>query len=439
VTELTAVVLAAGKGTRMRSATPKVLHDLCGRPLVGWPIAAAQEAGATRVVVVGSPGIDLSPAVPEGGTVAEQPDANGTGGAVVAAEPVLPPTGTVLVLNGDVPLVTGATLRALLDAHRETGAAATLATATLDAPGAYGRIVRDGDGGVARIAEAKAQGDATAAELAIREVNAGLYAFDVTALRPALARLRPDNAQGELYLTDVVAHLREDGRAVGAFDVGPDAMRGVNDRVELAQVRALVQQRILEAHMRAGVTVVDPSATYVDAGIPVGQDTVLHPGTVLRGASAVGAGASVGPHVVAQDATIGDRVSVGPFAYLRPGTQLLERSKVGTFVELKNTQLGEGSKVPHLSYVGDATIGPDSNLGAATITANYDPKRKLKHRTVLGTGVKTGVDTTLVAPVTLADRTYTAAGSVITDDLPEGALGIARSRQSHVDGYADRD
>jgi bifunctional UDP-N-acetylglucosamine pyrophosphorylase / glucosamine-1-phosphate N-acetyltransferase len=438
MSDLTAVVLAAGKGTRMVSSVPKVLHELCGRPLVGWPIAAVREAGAARVVVVASPGVDLSAALPADAVIAHQPEANGTGGAVQAAAAELPRTGTVLVVNGDVPLVTGAALQDLLAAHAASGAAGTVASATLDEPGAYCRVVRGADGLVTKIVEAKAGGDATPEELAIREVNAGIYAFEAGPLHEALGRLTSDNAQGELYLTDVVAHLRDAGHRVGALDVGADSMLGVNDRVELAQVRAIAQRRILEALMRGGVTVLDPAATYVDVGVAVGQDTVLHPGTVLRGATVVGAGCSVGPHVVAQDVTVDDGASVGPFAYLRPGTHLRAGAKVGTFVELKNTDLGEGAKVPHLSYVGDATVGAGSNLGAATITANYDPKRKVKSRTTLGERVKTGVDTTLVAPVELGDDAYTAAGSVITKDVPSGALGVARARQTSIEGYADR-
>ncbi len=455
VSTLTAVVLAAGMGTRMRSATPKVLHDLCGRPLVAWPAAAADEAGADRVVVVLAPGVELGEDLPPHAEAAVQQQADGTGGAVLAARDQLPEDGTVLVVNGDVALVTGDALRALVETHVGSGAAATVGTATLDDPGQYGRIVRGGDGVVEKIVEAKAEGDATPEELAIREVNAGVYAFDAAALRAVLERLRPDNAQGELYLTDAIAHLRSDGGRVAAHDLGAEAMLGVNDRVELAEVRALAQRRILEDHMRAGVSVVDPGSTFVDAGVTIGRDARLEPGTVLRAGTVVGEGAVVGPHTtvtastigagatvlhsVLDHAEVGEGANVGPFAYLRPGAVLHEGAKAGTFVEIKNSEIGAGSKVPHLSYIGDATVGPGSNLGAATITANYDSKRKVKHRTTLGAGVKTGVDTTLVAPVTLGDDAYTAAGSVVTEDVDARALAVARARQRTIEGYADRD
>ncbi|HYF24762.1 MAG TPA: bifunctional UDP-N-acetylglucosamine diphosphorylase/glucosamine-1-phosphate N-acetyltransferase GlmU [Baekduia sp.] len=451
---LTAVVLAAGKGTRMRSAVPKVLHELCGRPLLAWPSAAAGEAGADEVVVVLSPGVDVGGQLPAGARVAVQEVANGTGGAVLAAREALPAQGAVLVVNGDVPLVTGQALRSLLDTHTMSGAAATIGTAMLEDPGQYGRIVRSGDGAVQKIVEAKVGGDATAEELAIREVNAGVYAFDAAALHVALDRLRPDNAQGELYLTDAIEHVRAAGGVIAAHDLGPEAMQGVNDQVEFAQVRALVQRQIIEAHQREGVIVVDPLSTYIDHDVRIGADARIEPGTTLKAGTVVEERAVVGPHTTATASTIragatvlhavlveaevGRDASVGPFAYLRPGAVLREGSKAGTFVELKNTDLGAGSKVPHLSYLGDATVGPGSNLGAATITANYDSKRRVKHRTTIGAEVKTGVDTTLVAPVTVGDRAYTAAGSVVTDDVEPGALAVARERQRNLKDYADR-
>ncbi|WP_241004485.1 bifunctional UDP-N-acetylglucosamine diphosphorylase/glucosamine-1-phosphate N-acetyltransferase GlmU [Conexibacter sp. SYSU D00693] len=455
MSELTAVVLAAGRGTRMRSATPKMLHDLCGRALVAWPAGAVQDAGAGRVVVVVSPDIDIAEALPQDAVRVVQQEANGTGGAVVAAREALPDTGTVLVVNGDVPLVDGTALRGLLTAHEAAGAAATVGSAVLDEPGQYGRVVRGADGSVEQIVEAKAEGDATPEQLAIREVNAGVYVFEAAALGEALRLLKPDNAQGELYLTDCVAHLRAAGKPVAAHDLGPEAMLGVNDRVELAAVRAIAQRRILEGHMRAGVTVTDPGSVVVDADVTIGQDATIEPGTTLRAGTSVGARATVGPHTTATASAIGDgaRVlhsvldqaevgegaSVGPFAYLRPGTVLREGAKAGTFVELKNSDIGAGTKVPHLSYIGDADVGPGTNLGAATITANYDGRTRTKSRTTIGAEVKTAVDTTLVAPVTLGDRAFTAAGSVITDDVEPGALAVARARQKNIQGYADRD
>ncbi len=450
---LTAVVLAAGQGTRMRSKTPKVLHDVCGRPLVAWPVAAVREAGADDVVVVQGPQRPLDDRLPEGVRTAVQPVANGTGGAVQAAAEALEGDGTVLVLAGDAPLVDGATLAALLEAHRAAGAAATLLTAELPDPTGYGRVVRDAGGGVLRIVETKAEGDATPEELAIGEVNASVYAFEAGPLREALGALRPDNAQGELYLTDAVAHLTSAGARVAAHRaLDWRVVLGVNDRAQLADVAAVLRGRLLHALMVSGVTVVDPATTHVDATVALGRDTVVEPFTVLRGATSAGEGCRIGPHATLVDATLHDGVtvvhshlrecelhdgaSVGPFASLRPGTVLRPRAKAGTFVELKNSDVGEGTKVPHLSYLGDADVGPGTNIGASNVTANYDGQSK--HRTRIGAGVKTSVDTTFVAPVHVGDHAWTEAGSVITDDVPDGALGVARARQTNVEGYDDR-
>ncbi|HEX6387831.1 MAG TPA: bifunctional UDP-N-acetylglucosamine diphosphorylase/glucosamine-1-phosphate N-acetyltransferase GlmU [Solirubrobacteraceae bacterium] len=438
----TAVVMAAGQGTRMKSQTPKVLHDLCGRPMVQWPILAAREAGADRVIVVTGP----DGTAPDGCEHAIQPVANGTGGAVVAAAELLGPDGAVVVINGDAALITADALRALVDGHE---AHATVATVTLDDPAGYGRVIRDGDGRVVKIVETKSPGDATEAELAVNEVNGGVYVFDAAPLRAALAQLDTDNAQGELYLPDVVAKV-DSADAVDLRD--PELLAGVNDRAELAHVAAVLQRRILDAHMRNGVTVVNPAATTVDATVTLAGDVTLEPGTVLRGATTVGAGSTIGPsstlidtvvgarsrllHTYAIEARIDDGVSVGPFAYLRPGTHLRDAAKVGTFVEIKNSDIGEGTKVPHLSYIGDADVGPGTNLGASTVTANYDGVSK--HRTTIGARVKSSVDVTFVAPVRIGDDAWTAAGSVITDDVPDGALGVARSRQKNIPGYAAR-
>jgi bifunctional UDP-N-acetylglucosamine pyrophosphorylase/glucosamine-1-phosphate N-acetyltransferase len=442
------VILAAGQGTRMRSRVPKVLHDLCGRPMIAWSVAAALEAGAGKVVVVDGPDRPLNGELPDGVELAIQPEANGTGGAVLAAVDHVGEE-AVLVLNGDVPLVTADLLRGLLDAHVTGRVQATLASTELDDPSGYGRVVRRSDGSVARVVETKVTGDATADELAIREVNAGLYAFDGPALKDALNRLTPDNAQGELYLPSVVELL--DQVAAHSFD-DPGAMLGVNDRVELARVRALAQARINAAHMRAGVTLVDPATTLIDVTVGIGQDTVIQPSTFLRGTTAIGERCTIGPLTTIIDATLGnevtvlhsylttcevrDKATIGPFAYLRPGTLLRERAKAGTFVEIKNSDVGEGTKVPHLSYIGDADVGPGTNIGAANVTANYDGVNK--HRTTIGADVHTSVDTTFVAPVTVGDGAYTAANSAITDDVPPGALGIARPRQTNIEGYAER-
>jgi bifunctional UDP-N-acetylglucosamine pyrophosphorylase/glucosamine-1-phosphate N-acetyltransferase len=435
MTAPTVVIMAAGKGTRMRSATPKVLHEVCGRPLIGWVVAAAQAAGAGRIVVVDGPERALDGGLPEGVETAVQAEANGTADAVLSAaahwggEPVV-------VLSGDVPLITAEAIAGLLAAHHEQDAAATILTMELDDPAGYGRVVRDADGAVERVVETKAEGDATPEQLAIREVNSGIYAFDGALLEEALRAVSTDNAQGEAYLPDVLPALREQGHRIAAHAIGdPTLVMGVNDRVDLARVRAHAQARIHADHMRAGVTIVDPKATWIDAAVTIGQDTVIEPGTTLKGETRIGAGCVVRRAYV-DGAVLEDGVTVGPFAYLRPGTVLRTGSKAGTFVEIKNSDVGAGAKVPHLSYLGDADVGAGSNLGAATITANYDGSAK--HRTTIGENVRTSVDTTLVAPVELGDGSYTGAGSVITDDVPPGALGIARGRQSNVEGYAER-
>ena len=435
------VILAAGEGTRMRSQTPKALHELCGRPLVLWPVQAALEAGAQRVVVVDSPAQGLRQVLPEGVQLAIQERPDGTGGALAAAFAQLPANGSdaasrdaapLVVLSGDVPLVSAAAIAALVEAHHGQ---ATMATTRLEDPSGYGRVVRRADGSVDKVVETKKQGDATPDELAIDEVNTGIYVFDGAFLRDALARLTPDNAQGELYLPQVLDHAT----TVNAHEVDdPNLVLGVNDRVALAHVRAIAQRKLLEDLMLGGVTVTDPANTYADVTVTVGQDTTLEPGTVLKGNTEIGAECRIGPHVVAVDATIEGGVSVGPFAYLRPGTHLRPGSKIGTFVEVKNSDIGARTKVPHLSYIGDADVGEDANLGAATITANYDAKTKTKRRTTIGNRVKSSVDVSFVAPVTIGDDAYTPAGSVITHDVPPKALGVARERQRNVEGYADR-
>jgi bifunctional UDP-N-acetylglucosamine pyrophosphorylase/glucosamine-1-phosphate N-acetyltransferase len=450
---LTLVILAAGQGTRMRSRLAKMLHPLCGRPLVGWPIAAAVEAGAQEVVVVDSPADTLEGHLPAAVTRVIQSESSGTGGAVRAAAGEIADGCIVVVLPGDAPLITAEAIRALVEAHAAGGAAATMATMILEDPRGYGRVVRDAQGGVERVVETKAPGDATPAQLEIDEVNSSIFAFDAATLKDALRQLRPDNAQGELYLPDVLPALRAAGHRVAAHRLDdPTIALGVNDRVQLAEARAIAQARIHAEHGRAGVTIVDPGSTLIDVTVAIGADTVIEPSSFLRGDTTIGRGCTIGPLTTLVDATLRDAVTiphsyvvgaeiregatVGPFAYLRPGTLLRERSKAGTFVEIKNSDVGAGSKVPHLSYIGDADVGEQTNLGAATITANYDGVSK--HRTTIGDRVRTGVDTTLVAPVTLGDDVFTGANSAITDDVPAGALGIARERQTNHEGYADR-
>ncbi|MGN6664217.1 MAG: bifunctional UDP-N-acetylglucosamine diphosphorylase/glucosamine-1-phosphate N-acetyltransferase GlmU [Solirubrobacterales bacterium] len=447
------LVMAAGEGTRMRSSTPKMLHPVCGRPMVAWPIVAAREAGAGRVAAIVSPGRDLSAGLPEGVETIEQPQPDGTGGAIRAALPLIEESETVLVLSGDHPLISAAVISDFLQAHASSDAAATMMTIELDDPGSYGRVVRGASGAVERVVEAKAAGDADAEQLAIREVNAGTYAFDAAPLAAALQSLSNDNAQGEYYLPDVLPALREAGHSVAAHRADDLAVTmGVNNRVDLAAVETEGRRRLLESHMLAGVTVVDPASTWIDAGVEIAADARIEPGTTLRGATALGEGAVVGPLSTLIDSSVGAGsqvlhsylvecdvragCSVGPFAYLRPGALLEDGAKAGTFVEIKNSQVGEGTKVPHLAYVGDAEIGPGSNLGAGTITANYDGFRK--HRTVIGRNVRIGVDTMLIAPVEVGDAAYTGAGAVIKDDVPEGALGVSENAQRNIDGYAAR-
>ena len=436
MTSATAVIMAAGKGTRMKSAVPKVLHELCGRTLIGWVVEAARDAGIGDIVVVDNPEKALEGQLGEGVAIAVQEVAKGTADAVLAAKDHFG-DGPVIVLSGDVPLLTAEAIEGLIAAHEEAGAAATMMTMVLENPAEFGRVIRDKKGNVERVVEAKATGsDATPEQLAIKEVNTGIYVFDGSLLEDALNRVPTDNAQGEAYLPDALVVLKDDGRTIAAHVVeDPTVTLGVNDRVDLANIRRLAQRRINERHMRDGVEIVDPVSTYIDVGVTIGQDTRIEPGCTLKGATAIGANVTL-RNAYVDSATVDDGVNVGPFAYLRPGTHVRQGAKVGTFVELKNSDIGAGTKVPHLSYIGDADVGENANLAAATITANYDFKQK--HRTTIGDRVRTSVDTTLVAPVTLGDDSYTGAGSVITDDVPAGGLGIARERQRNVEDYAAR-
>jgi bifunctional UDP-N-acetylglucosamine pyrophosphorylase/glucosamine-1-phosphate N-acetyltransferase len=432
------LILAAGQGTRMRSKLPKVLHELCGAPMVLWPVRAALEAGAERVVVVDSPQRALEGVLPDGVELAVQELPNGTGGAVLAAVSHLNPDpgATVVVLSGDVPLVSAEAIGGLIGAHRENGAAATMVTTILEDPRGYGRVLRDSSGALERVVETKQSGDSTPAEREIREVNTGIYAFDAGALAETLPKLSSDNAQGELYLPQVFDLLRAAGSVLAAYPLEDERLvLGVNDRVALAQVRRLAQQAINERHMRAGVGIIDPSATVIDVDVQIGADTVIEPFTTIKGATTIGEGCVV-RHSYLVDSTLEDGSSVGPFGYLRPGSLLRRGAKVGTFVEVKNSDIGAGAKVPHLSYIGDADVGERTNLGAGTITANYDGHEK--HRTKIGSGVRGGVDTSFVAPVVVGDDAYTAAGSVVTKDVPPGALAVARARQENIEGFAEQ-
>lgn len=445
--------MAGGKGTRMQSRLTKVRHPVAGLPMLVYPVLAAQHAGAEKTIVITGPDDDFADILPDGATTATQHEAKGTGDAIKSAQQAIGDTDQVIVLSGDVPLVDADFVAALGEARAETGAAMVVVTARLDDPTGYGRIVRDADGEVLKVVETKAEGDATEAELAIDEVNAGIYAFDREKLFSALSEVTSDNAQGEYYLPDVLPILKARGEQVIAFELhSPELMLGVNDRVDLSEVQQLMNARIVADHQLAGVTVIDPASTWIDATVEIGQDTVIEPATYLRGNTTIGARATIGPsttiahcevgdgatvvHSYLVQASVGERASVGPFAYLRPGAELAEESKAGTFVEIKNSKIGRGAKVPHLSYIGDADVGEGTNLGAATITANYDGRNK--HRTTIGKDVRTGVDTTLVAPVTVGDGAYTGAGSVITKDVDADALAVARARQKSIADYARR-
>jgi bifunctional UDP-N-acetylglucosamine pyrophosphorylase/glucosamine-1-phosphate N-acetyltransferase len=447
------LVMAAGEGTRMRSSLPKMLHPVCGRAMVAWPILAAREAGAGRVVAIVSPNQNIVPGLPDKVQIVTQPQPDGTGGAVRAALSLIEEAETVLVLSGDHPLITADNITGLLDTHAKGGAAATLLTIELDDPGSYGRVVRTPGGEVERVVETKEAGDADAAQLEIREINAGTYVFQAAPLAEALAQLSSDNAQGEYYLPDAVPALREAGHSVAAHLSDDLAVTmGVNNRADLAVVEAEARRRILQAHMLAGVTVVDPGSTWVDAEVEIGADVRLEPGSSLRGQTEIGAGSTIGPMSTLTDSRLGENVTaphsylvecdvrdgalVGPFAYLRPGAVLESGAKAGTFVEIKNSRIGEGAKVPHLAYVGDAEVGAGSNLGAGTITANYDGFRK--NRTTIGEKVRIGVDTMLIAPVEVGDDAYTGAGAVIKSDVPEGALAVSQNEQRNIEGYAER-
>ncbi len=434
---LAAVVLAAGLGTRMRSSRAKHLHELLGRRLVDWAIAAAGELRPDPLVVVISPGTlpALEGTVPGGVELAVQETARGTGDAAASARPALEGfSGDVLVLAGDAPLLSAAELRRLLEVHRSEGAAATVLSFEPDQPGSYGRVVRDEDGRLRAIVEAR---DATPEQLAIREVNSSVYVFDADALWEGLARLDTDNVQGELYLTDAVRHLVDAGRRVAVYRaLDPRVGEGVNTRADLAAAGAQLRDQIVSGHLEAGVTVVDPATTWIEPDVAIEADAVIHPFTVLRGRTVVRRGAEVGPHAVVVDAEVGEDALVGPFCYLRPGTVLAARAKAGTFVELKNAQIGEGTKVPHLSYLGDAEVGEGTNVGAGTITANFphEPGRE-KARTTIGRNVRTGIQNGLEAPVTIGDGAWIGGGSYITEDVPPDSLAIARARQATKEGY----
>ena len=430
-----AVVLAGGLGTRMRSATPKHFHRLLGRRMVDWVVEAARGVEADPLVVVASP--DGKNAF-DGLEVAVQTEPLGTGDALRSARLALEGIeGDLLVLSGDTPTLSSDLLAELLETHRREGAAATVLSFRPPDSREYGRVIRDEAGVVREIVEAV---DATPEQLAVDEVNSSIYVFAADRVWPALEQLEAGNRQGELYLTDAVRHLVDNGDRVTAY-VAPDPAdaEGVNTRAELADAAAVLRDRINNAHMLAGVTIVDPRTTWIEPEVELEADSTIEPFTVLKGRTRIGAGAVVGPHVVAVDAVIGPDAIVGPFCYLRPGTVLEAGAKAGTFVEIKNSHIGEGAKVPHLSYIGDADVGEGTNIGAGNITANLPPHPgSPKQRTTIGRNVKTSVQNSFIAPVEIGDDAWTAAGSVITDDVPPESLAIARARQENKEGYVRR-
>ncbi len=415
----------------MRSNLVKHLHPLLGRRMVDWVLEAARPLGAEPLVVVTSP--DTATAF-AGSVVAVQEQPLGTGDAVRSARALLDGRADdVLVVSGDTPLVTARLLGELVERHRRASAWATVLSFEPEDPSLYGRVVRDGHGGLEAIVEAR---DATPDQLAVREVNSSIYVFRSERLWPVLERLEPHNAQGELYLTDSVALLVAEGGEVAVHKAAePEEAIGVNTRSELAVAAARLRDRINEAHMLAGVTIVDPQSTWIDAEVEIEPDAVVHPFTVVRGATRIARGAEIGPHAVVVDAEVGERSLVGPFCYLRPGTVLEAGSKAGTFVEIKNSRIGARTKVPHLSYLGDADVGEDTNIAAGGVTVNFPHgEGQPKGRTTIGRNVRTGVQNAFVAPVSVGDDAWIAAGSVITDDVPPGALAIARARQVVKEG-----
>ena len=450
----TVVVLAAGEGTRMKSATPKVLHSISGRTLLGHVLHAVDGLNAKNLRIVVGAGRELveehvAQIAPHATTVFQE-HRGGTGHATQLALAGTTPAGTVLVLAGDTPMLTNASLAALLDVHHKGGFVASVMTAEHPDPTGYGRIVRGEDGSLLRIVEER---DASDNEKAIYEINSGVYAFDGAKLAGAIGKLKNDNSQGELYLTDVLEILRNDGGSVAAVLIEDFIeILGVNDRAQLAESAALLRDLINDDLMKSGVTIVDPMNTWVDSTAKIANDVTLLPGTWIAGSTTVASSAVIGPRTTLVDCTvaaganvieshctgavIGAHANVGPFTYLRPGTDLGPSSKAGAFVEMKNAVVGEGSKVPHLSYVGDATIGEGSNIGAATIFVNYDGVEK--HHTTVGDHVRIGSDSMLVAPITIGAGAYTAAGSVITEDVPPGAIGVARAKQRNVLGWVLR-
>lgn len=446
---MNAVILAAGLGTRMKSKRPKVVHEILGKPMVEYVIEAVKNAGVERIIlVVGHKAEEVKSAIRSDVDFVLQQPQLGTGHAVMVAKESLPDEGEVLVLTGDTPLITSQTLDNMMKYHREKGYAATVITALVDDPTGYGRIIKDDGGDILKIVEHK---DASADELGICEINAGMYCFDVRKLKEVLGSISNDNAQKEYYLTDAIALMREKGYRVGAFLADSHEVMGINDRVQLCEASAIMKDRVLRKHMLNGVTIVDPNNTYIGPDVKIGQDTVIYPDCVIEGEVEIGDDCYIaGSRLI--DCKIGhrcnvlnsvivssqvkDNVNIGPFAYIRPESVIGNNVKIGDFVEIKKSVIGDRTKIPHLTYVGDAQIGSECNLGCGTIFVNYDGR--VKHKTVVGDRVFIGCNSNLVAPVLIEDDSYIAAGSTITDNVPKKALAIARERQVIKEGWVDK-
>ncbi|WP_227763964.1 bifunctional UDP-N-acetylglucosamine diphosphorylase/glucosamine-1-phosphate N-acetyltransferase GlmU [Zhaonella formicivorans] len=444
-----AVILAAGKGTRMRSQLPKVLHKVAGKYLIQHVLDTCKKLLVDKIIIiVGHQGELVQEKIGQGPIYAWQREQLGTGHAVLqAGDFITEDVETVLLVCGDTPLLTADTLQNLLEMHQGQGAAATVLTTCMPDPTGYGRIVRDDRNEVVRIVEQK---DATPEELAIQEINSGSYCFNARHLKEALLQIRPDNAQGEYYLTDVIAVFKQQGLKVLAYETeDPEEIAGINSRIQLAQAEAVFRRRINEKLMGQGVTILDPGNTYIEGDVQIAPDTVIYPYTFLQGRTVIGRECEIGPNCTIKDSTIaagvtvthsviveseiGENCQIGPYSYLRPGTRLGRGVKVGDFVELKKTVVGEGSKIPHLSYIGDAVVGQKVNIGAGTITCNYDGKNKWL--TEIEDGAFIGSNSNLVAPVKVERNAYVAAGSTITENVPAGALGVARGRQANIPGW----
>lgn len=446
------VIMAAGMGTRMKSQTPKVLHKICGKPLVEWVIKAAAEAGAEKsCVIIGHKAEDVKAVLGGKCEFALQAEQNGTGHAIMqAADFISKNSGHTVILCGDAPLVTADTVKNAIEAHIKDECSATVITAVLDNATGYGRIIRDADGNVLKIVEHK---DATDDERKINEVNSGMYIFENEALLAALDKLTPNNAQGEYYLTDTLEILLESGKKIGGYPVeNMDEIRGINDRVQLAEAEKVMQKRINEVHMRNGVTMILPETIIIEDDVEIGNDTVIYPNVIIKSGTKIGKNCIIGSNTqitkseiadgvniqssVLLECSIGEGTTVGPFAYIRPNTHVGKSARIGDFVELKNSNIDDGTKVSHLTYVGDSDVGKRVNFGCGTVTVNYDGKKK--YRTTIGDDCFIGCNTNLVAPVTVENGGYTAAGSTITDTVPENNLAIARARQVNKETWKDR-